>query len=327
MKTPLKWKLPFEAQPLLILCFAAVYLIWGSTFLGIRLAIETLPPLVMAGLRFLIAGAVFYAWGRVRGHQAPSASHWGRTAAVGALLIFGGNGLVTWAEIRVPSGIAALFIASTPLWMVLLENWARGRLIPPARIAAGVGLGFLGVFLLLDPRGILNHGSVNPAGAVALVLSALCWASGSFLAKRISLPSSPLLASGMEMIWGGLLLLLAATARGEWLTLDVSQVTLKSWAAFVYLIVFGSWVAFLAYHWILRKSSLEKASTYAFVNPAVAVFLGWVFAGEKITPKILGATALILASVALILGLFKLRLGKTKLLEKFAPAGGQACPE
>jgi drug/metabolite transporter (DMT)-like permease len=280
-----------------ILAFAAVYLIWGSTYLAIRFAIETLPPFLMAGARFLVSGTILYLWARRR-HPVPSRTNWRAAALIGALLLLIGNGGVVWAEQRIPSGLAALLVAVEPLWVVLLV-WARGT-PPGGRVLAGLAVGFTGLFLLISPGEVLGGGAVDMLGAAVVVFAALSWAAGSVYAQRAPLPESPLLSTGMQMLAGGSLLLLAGTATGEWNRLDLAGATLRSWLALGYLIVFGALVAFSAYSWLVRNVEPSKVATYAYVNPVVAVLLGWLLASEPLSVRTGVAAAVIVGAVAFI---------------------------
>ncbi len=280
--------------------FAAVYVVWGSTYLAIRFAIETLPPFLMAGARFLASGAALYAWTRAGGAPRPTRLHWRETAVVGAFLLVGGNGGVAWAEQRVPSGLAALLVATVPLWMVLLEWWRSGGVRPGWRTWAGIATGFLGLGILVGPAELLGGGAADGVGAAALVLASILWAVGSVYSRRAALPESPLQATGMEMLAGGALLVLVGSAVGEWGRLDPGAVSGRSLLALAYLVVFGSGLGFTAYVWLLKHVEVAKVSTYAYVNPVVAVFLGWLLAGEAVTARTLAAAAVIVVAVAFI---------------------------
>lgn len=284
-----------------VAAFAAVYVVWGSTYLAIRLAIATIPPFLMAGTRFLVSGAALYAWMRLRGEPRPTAANWRGTAVIGAFLLVGGNGGVAWAEQRVPSGLAALLVATVPLWMVLLE-WVRGGTRPAARVWAGLATGFLGLGILVGPADLLGGRAADPVGAGALVLASVLWAIGSVYSRRASLPASPFLATGMEMLAGGTLLVLAGTLAGEWGRFDPGAVTRASALGLAYLIVFGSGLGFTAYIWLLKHVEVARVSTYAYVNPVVAVFLGWAFAGESVSARTGLAAATIVAAVMFITG-------------------------
>jgi drug/metabolite transporter (DMT)-like permease len=279
------------------LALATVYLIWGSTYLAIRIAIGGLPPFLMASVRFLIAGAILYAWARFRGAARPELRHWLPAAIVGATLLLGGNGGVVWAEQRLDSGLAALIISIEPLWIVLL-TWMRSRRErPSARVWTGLALGFAGLALLLRPSPA-HRLDLLAAGVV--IAASVSWAWGSLYGQRAKLPSSPALATGMQMLSGSALLGLAGLANGELGRFEPARVTAGSLAALAYLVVFGAIVAYTAYVFLLRNAPPVLVSTYAYVNPLVAVFLGWAVAGEKITVATLGAAAVILAGVALI---------------------------
>lgn len=283
-----------------ITAFAAVYLIWGSTYLAIRLAVETMPPFLMAGVRFLIAGAILYVWTRWRGVPKPTRAHWFAAAGVGGLLLLGGNGGVVWAAQHVPSGLTALLIATVPLWMALL-NWLRpGGIKPSHRAVFGLLLGFIGILLLIGPSKLAGTDHIDSLGAVVLIIAALAWAAGSLYSRRAQLPASPLLATGMEMLTGGALLLIASLLFGEWSRFDPSALSLRSWIALSYLIVFGALIGFTAYIWLLRVTTPAQASTYAYVNPVVAIFLGWAFAGESLTTRTLLAAVIIVGAVVVI---------------------------
>jgi drug/metabolite transporter (DMT)-like permease len=284
----------------LLAAFAAVYLIWGSTYLAIRLAIETLPPFTMAAVRFLIAGTLLYSWLRLHKTAPPTRIHWRSAAVVGGLMLMGGNGGVTWAEQRVPSGLAALLIATVPVWMVILEALRPGGTRPTRRIGVGLALGLAGIALLIGPVNLAGGERVDPLGAGVLLLAALSWAGGSLYSRRAPLPAVPLLGTAMEMLAGGALLLLASGLTGEWGRLDVAAVSSRSLLALGYLVIFGSLLGFTAYVWLLRNTTPARASTYAYVNPMVAVFLGWAFAGESLTWQMLLAAAVIVAAVVLI---------------------------
>lgn len=290
---------------LLLAAFGAVYFIWGSTYLGIKYAIETLPPLSMAGTRFLIAGTLLCLWSRLRGESAggsfsrSSWPHWRTAIIVGVLLFLFGNGGVTWAERHIASSLAALLVATEPLWIVLL-NWFRpGGERPTIQTALGLVVGFVGVWLLITPAG--NETSRASIIGVFVVLGAgFAWSIGSLYSVHAPRPRSPVLASGMQMLAGGVLLLAAGLLTGEWAGFDVRSVSLRSILAFAYLIFFGSIIAFTAYSWLLQTVGPARTATYAYVNPMVAVILGWALAGETMTPRTVAAAAIIVASVGLI---------------------------
>jgi drug/metabolite transporter (DMT)-like permease len=289
----------------LLAAFAAVYVIWGSTYLAIRFAIETLPPLLMAGARFTIAGLILLLWSRLVQHaERPSRSDWRTGLVSGALLLLGGNGAVVWAETRVPSGIAALLVAVVPLWMVLLDWWRPGGRRPGAPVFIGVALGLVGLGLLVGPDamhgGSGNSGGVSTIGAVVLIAGSLSWAIGSLFTKQAPRPTTSINGSGTQMFAGGLWLLAAGTFGGELARLDLAHVTQRSLLGLVYLVLFGSLIGFTAYFYLLSHTTAAKAATYAYVNPVVAVLLGWAFAHEPLTMRTIIAAAVILAGVAII---------------------------
>jgi drug/metabolite transporter (DMT)-like permease len=284
----------------ILAAFAAVYLIWGSTYLGIRIAIESIPPFLMAGFRFIIAGTALYAWLRARGVERPLRIHWRSAAIIGALMVLGGNGVVTWAEQRVASGLAALLVAMDPLWIVLLD-WGRpGGNRPPVVVMAGVVLGLLGMVLLIDPANLAGGPRIDLIGAGALVFVSLSWATGSLYSRHAPLPDRQQMGTALEMLIGGVLLVLAGTASGEWVRFNLAAITLRSWLAFSYLVIFGSLIAFSAYLWLLKASTPAKATTYAYVNPVVALFLGWALAGEPLGLRVLVAAAIVLGAVVIV---------------------------
>jgi drug/metabolite transporter (DMT)-like permease len=289
----------------LVLAFAAVYVIWGSTYLGIKIAIETVPPFLMAGTRFIIAGALLYLWSRRHSAGPPTAAQWRSAAIIGALLFLGGNGALTWAEERVDSGLASLLLASIPLWMVLIghaQHKARHQgAILGGRVIAGLALGIAGIGLLVGPSNLLGHGGVDRLGAAVLLCGALAWALGSLYSPKADLPRSTLLAASMEMLCGGVLLILLGLVTRESAGLDLNAISVRSILGISYLITFGSLVGFTCYNWLLSHATPARVSTYAYVNPVVAVFLGWAAAHEKVTPRTLAAASMVVTAVALII--------------------------
>jgi drug/metabolite transporter (DMT)-like permease len=280
--------------------FAAVYLVWGSTYLAIRYAIETLPPFLMAGARFVLAGSALYAWARLRGAKAPDRGHWATTTVAGGLLLLGGNGAVVWAEQRVASGLAALLVATVPVWIVLLDTMMRGAARPGRRVGAGLVLGFVGLALLGSPSEMMGGQQVDPWGVAVLVGGSISWAVGSIYSRMARMPES-LLATAMEMLTGGALLLSAGVVSGEVGRFAPHAVSPASLLAFLYLILFGSLVGFNAYKFLLGHTTPARATTYAYVNPVVALFLGWLIAGEPVTLRTLFSAAVIIIGVALII--------------------------
>jgi drug/metabolite transporter (DMT)-like permease len=279
----------------------AVYIVWGSTYLAIRFAVETMPPFLMAAVRFLIPGLLLYAWQRRAGAPRPTRIEWRSAAIVGFFLLVGGNGMVVWAEQRVVSGVAALLVGSAPLWMVLLDMLRPSGRRPGAVAILGVLVGFGGIVLLVGPAQLFGGSAdVDLIGAGALTLASFSWAVGSLYNRGAKLPESPLLGTGMEMLAGSLGLFVLGTATGEWSRLDLGAITARSLWSLIYLIVFGSLVGFAAYTWLLRVAPTTLVSTYAYVNPVVAIFMGNWLAEELLTPRILLATTIIVGSVALI---------------------------
>ncbi|MEP7214085.1 MAG: EamA family transporter [Acidobacteriota bacterium] len=287
----------------LILAFAAVYIIWGSTYLAIKYAIETLPTFLMAGVRFTIAGSILYAWARLsKNYEKPKLVHWRTGLIVGALLLGIGNGGVVLAEHYITSSLAALLVATVPFWIVLLGWMFMGTGRPNLKVTAGLALGFLGVYLLIaGPQAETGQAAGGQMIGVALIIfSTLGWAIGSLYATRAPTATSPILAAALQMLSGGAVLIIIGTLAGEWSTVDLAAVSLNSWLAFAYLITFGAIVAYTAYSWLLRNASPAALSTYAYVNPGIAVVLGWAVAGETLTQQMLIGAGIIVASVALI---------------------------
>jgi drug/metabolite transporter (DMT)-like permease len=279
----------------------AVYVVWGSTYLAIRFAIETMPPFLMAGVRFLIAGALLYVWSRQRGTPRPTGGQWRAALIVGGLLLFGGNGGVVYAEQLVPSGVVALLIGTVPLWMALLDWLRPGGVRPTPGIVVGLVCGFVGIALLVSPTGGRGSGSsVSLFGLGVVMVAAIGWAAGSLYSRSGRLPPAPLMGTAVEMLAGGALLIVVGTLTGEWTHLRLSAISARSALGLVYLIAFGSLVGFTAYIWLLRNVSASLASTYAYVNPLVAVFLGWAFDAEPVTARTLLAAAVIVGGVVVI---------------------------
>lgn len=282
----------------LIAAFAAVYTIWGSTYLAIHFAIETLPPFLMAGVRFLVAGGILYTWARLRGAPRPAAVHWRSALVIGGLLLLFGNGGVVWAEQRVTSGQAALLAGTVPLWMVLLEWLRPGGKRPSMMTFAGLGIGVAGMLLLIGPGG--SGGGLDVPGALALSLAAFTWAVGSLYARGAELPSSGALTTAIQMLAGGALLFVTGLFLGEWGGVELAALSTRSVLALLYLVVFGSLIGYSAYIYILGAASPASVSTYAYVNPVVAVILGWALAGEELTARMMVAAGIIVGSVVLL---------------------------
>lgn len=298
-----------EQRMKLFFAFAAVYLVWGSTYLGIRYAIETLPPFLMAGTRFVVAGLALTTWARLRGAAWPTGAQWRTALVVGLGLLLGGNGGVVWAEQRVPSSLAALIVAAVPLSTVLLDWLRPGGTRPTGTTMLGLAIGLFGVAVLVNP-GAHDAARIDPWGALALLGATVSWAAGSIYSRRAppgSVAPSPLMGSGAYMLMGGLGLLVASTILGEPGRLQLGAVSLRSLLALLYLIVFGSLVGFTAYTWLLRNTTSAQATTYAYVNPVVAILIGWAIGGEVLTLRTGVAAAIILSGVITITTLPHLR--------------------
>ena len=284
----------------IIAAFASIYLVWGSTYLAIRYAVETIPPFIMGGARFLVSGVLLYAWARYRGAPKPARLHWCNATIAGAFLLLGGNGAVVWAEQYVPSGLTALLVSILPFWLVIIE-WSRPpRQRPSGLVLAGLVLGFIGIIVLIGPGNIGGNGDIPLLGALVLILGSLSWAIGSFWSRDAALPESGLLTTGMEMLGGGALLLIVGVLSGELRGFDVHNVSKASAIGLLYLITFGSLIGFTSYIWLLDKVSPARLGTYAYVNPIVAVLLGWAIAGEHLTIRTGIAAAIVICAVALI---------------------------
>lgn len=282
-----------------VLAFAAIYLVWGSTYLAIRFAIESIPPFLMAGMRFLVAGGALFLWAR-RGQPKPTLAQWRSAILIGIALLLFSNGGVTWAEQLVPSGIAALFVAAVPLWITLLEWLLYGGSRPGVAISSGLIVGFAGVLLLIG-NPFAHHEGVDLRGVAALMIATFSWANGSLYSRKADLPSSQFLAASMEMLAGGVALTVVGFATGEYRAFHFASVSVQSWISLAYLSVFGSIVAFTAYIWLLQVTAPSRVATYAYVNPMIALLLGWGFGGETMSPRVFIAAGVIVFAVVLII--------------------------
>jgi len=289
----------YSAPWKILLAFAAIYLIWGSTYLAIRFAIETLPPFSMAAVRFIVAGGILYAIARPRTDR-PTGLNWVAAGVVGTLLLVGGNGAVVWAEQWVPSGLTALILATIGLWMVLFDWLFAGAPRPSKLLMAGLVWGLCGVGLLMSSTEVGAQSREGLLGGLAVLGASVSWAAGSIYARRAPLPRSPFLSTAMEMIVAGLVLSLVAAMAGEGGQLHLSAFSIKSVLALVYLIVFGALIAFTAYIWLLGVSTPARVSTFAYVNPAVAVLLGWLLADERLDARASLAVVIILSAVVVV---------------------------
>ena len=290
-----------RASSLVLLAFLAVYVVWGSTFLAIRIGDESFPPLLLAGMRHLITGLLFYPFLRWKTGIRPTLAHWTTASITGFLLLCVGNGGVCWAELTVPSGVAALLVAMVTLWMVLVD-WLRPRgHRPSGRVFIGIALGFAGLALLVGPAHLGSSGRIDPWGAGVLAVASFAWACGSIYSKHGQLPGSALLSMSMQCLAGGIALWIGGFLTGEVRNFHLAAISMRSWLAMAYLIAFGSGIGFTAYIYILKNSTAARVATYAFVNPVVALLLGWFFAGEALTLRTLLAAFVILGAVVLVI--------------------------
>lgn len=288
-------------QIYIVIALLSLYIFWGGTYLGMKIAIETLPPFIMAGIRFLLAGAILYIWARASGAERPKKVHWKSAGIIGALLLLGGNGVVAWAEQLIPSGIAALLVATVPLWIIILNWLSKSEEKPNRVIVIGILFGFAGIaVLVLQPGGMTTDTEIHWIGIIALLFATLSWSIGSLYSRKSNLPESHLLSIAMQMLVGGGLLLIASFFLGEWSNFNLTNITTRSYVAMGYLILFGSIIAYNAYLWLLKNAESAWVSTYAFVNPIIAVLLGWALAGEQLTINSLIATAIIITAVVII---------------------------
>jgi drug/metabolite transporter (DMT)-like permease len=295
---PLSEKAAVANRLLIIFCFFAIYTIWGSTYLAIRYAVETIPPLYTAGIRHLTSGTIILLWCFVKKVR-PTASQIRTGVVIGILFFLLGHGPLHWAETRVPSGLASLLVATEPIFVFFLAALATKRWQFSWKIFAGVFMGLAGVGLLVG-RTTLTSSRGMLVASLAILFSALSWSAGIIYARKSDLAGHPLLMTALSSLSGGILLLISATIFGEWRGFSFSSVTARSWEALVYLIVFGSLVAFSAYNWLLERYSPTLVATHTYVNPVVAVLLGWMLAGEKVTLNVGVAAAMVIGAVVLV---------------------------
>ena len=303
---------PHAPRALVLAAFAAIYVIWGSTYLAIKYAVETVPPFFMTGARFLVAGSVLYAWSIVRARRGGGADaeprqsaevsrrRWRDAFIVGALLIVGGTALVGWAELSVPSGITSLILATTPLWMVTMESAVEAKQAPTPRVIAGILVGIAGLAVLVGPSLFAGDGEFNLLGVASLALAALTWSAGAMFSRRAAVPASPVRATAMQMVAGALLSVVVGFAIGEHRQLSLEAISPASMIAVGYLVLAGALVGFTAYLWLMRVSTPSRVATHAYVNPVVAVVLGWAILAESVTARTGVAMAIIVLGVLLI---------------------------
>ncbi len=278
----------------------ALYIVWGSTYLAIRFAVETIPPFLQAGLRFFISGVILVLWRRAAGDEMPTRIQWRSVTIIGTLLLLGGNGLVSFAEQRIASGVAALIVGTVPLWLVLIEALRPGGVKPTWQAIVGLIVGFGGIYLLVGPSESTGKLQFDAIGTIAVVLASFLWSVGSIYSRSADVPKSALMTTGAEMLAGSVPIFLVSLVLGEWQTFNIAQVSTESWLGLIYLITFGSMIGFVAYIWLLQNAPISLVATYAYVNPLVAVLLGAWLASEPLTPRILAAAGIIIGSVVFI---------------------------
>jgi drug/metabolite transporter (DMT)-like permease len=296
------------------LALLSLYVVWGSTYLAIRFTVETIPPFLSAGIRFLISGIILLIWRRTAGEPLPTKRQWRSTAIVGIFLLLGGNGLVSFAEQYVPSGVAALIIGSMPLWMVSIEAARPGGVKPNWLAVLGLIIGFGGIFLLVGPAELTGDGHMlDPVGVGALLAAAFLWSVGSIYSRNTDMPKSSLMSTSAQMLTGSLALFMVSILTGEANGFKLTNVTVNSWVGLLYLITIGSLIGFVSYGWLLQNAPISLVSTYAYVNPLVAVLLGAWLANETINARILISGLVIIGSVVLI---NRAKAGKLKSVKR-----------
>jgi drug/metabolite transporter (DMT)-like permease len=304
-----------------LLAFAIIYFVWGSTYLAIRVGVREVPPFLLAGIRFVIAGSVLFVWMRAKGTVFPTMRQWCSVSLLAVLFFVLDYGLVFWAEVRVPSGLTAVVMAMIPAFMVMSEILILRTQRLSLRLGGALAGGIAGVAVLVSRSASFRDAPIDPVGAAALLVAAISWALGSALTRKLPLPSEKAMSSGAQMLAGGVLLTLTAAILGEFKGFHPQAVSLKAWLALAYLIVAGSIVAFTAYVWLIHHESPTRVGTYAYVNPLVAVVLGYLFAGEPIGGRTIVGTALILVSVVVITTSPK----KGALASTLCSAGDKTC--
>ena len=284
----------------ILIAFAAVYFVWGSTYLAIKYGIETIPPFLMGATRFLVAGLLLYAFARSRGGRAPDARDWRSAAITGILMLGAGNGGVMWAEQTVPSGVVALIVSTVPIFIVLLDWLRPAGKRPTLAVFAGLAIGLAGMVILVGPRAIVGQGHVDSIGTLVLLVGTASWALGTILTRGSRRSGAPLVYASLQMLAAAVALLVMSLGMGEWRGFSIGAVSLKSALSWVYLILAGSIIGYTAYVYLLGQVSAAKAATYAYVNPIIAVVLGWAFASEPIGWRTIIAAIVTLAGVAMI---------------------------
>lgn len=284
----------------ILLAFAIIYFVWGSTFFAIRVGVHAMPPLVMAALRFMVSGIVLVAWQLSRGERLPKRSEWGAAILLGFLIFVCDYGLLFWAEQTVPSGVAAVVLATIPAFIAIAEVLVLRTQRLTARLLIALLIGILGVAALVSKSLNLGGAPIDRVGAMALIFAAITWSISSVITRKLPLPASKAMSSGVQMLAGGLLLIPAAGIFGEFSNFHPATVPFSAWMALLYLIVFGSIIGFTAYVWLLHHESPTKVGTYAYVNPVVAVIIGYFLGGEPLGARTLIGTACVLVSVVLI---------------------------
>ncbi len=283
-----------------LLAFAIIYFVWGSTFLAIRIGVREVPPFLLAAMRFLVAGLVLYSWMMARGERSPSGHQWSSVSLLAVLIFVLDYGLLFWAEQRLPSGIAAVMMATIPVFMALSEIiFLRTRRLT-VRLALALLIGIGGVAVLMNHSANLGGAPINRAGAAVLIIASISWSLASALTRKLPLPTSKVMSSGAQMLAGGVLLSLAAASLGEFRSFHPLAVSCSAWLSLLYLIVAGSIIAFTAYVWLIHHESPTKVGTYAYVNPAVAVLVGYFLGGETLGVRTILGTLFVLISVVLI---------------------------
>ena len=304
-----------------LLAFAIIYFVWGSTFLAIRVGVREVPPFLLAGMRFLVAGVVLYAWMRARGTPSPTLREWRATSLVAFLIFVLDYGLLFWAERRVPSGIAAVMMATIPAFMAISEILILRTQRLTARLAIALLVGLGGVAVLVSHTMSFGEAPINTAGACALVVAAMSWSVAAALSRRLPLPAAKVMSSGSQMLAGGVLLTVTAALLGEFRGFRVQAVSREAWLALLYLIVAGSIVGFTAYVWLIHHESPTKVGTYAYVNPVVAVLVGYFLGGETVGARTIFGTLLVLVSVIVITTTPVKKVAPEPVVEELAEAG------